>query len=452
MVPPAASLDGVERASAPVIQEGEASTDAMAWLGQMTANQYRATNNCSRYLLLEDDLDSAGLGWTAHMLVNVLWIAMRQDRVLLEVPLNASWRHAGKAHSNWHKKSHVADPDGKRPRWCDRAPWTLQCLYQPWTSCPAPTTAVRVYTPGLNEKNDIPLTRVFNTKRYRRAPIVRLKLSWIAASGSTWLSGRGRQTPAQFAANVRQQAAKYQAGVHLLFRPRAWIAHLGRCILESAQLMQRPEGFIAVHVRASAEKAAEVKKRQGADLPGIADYYELTRMFARRLGQPKVFLQTSSPGSVSGFAQLADRDGLELSFTNNTRSEHDSWGGWSPTGQMESALVGAVNLHVPSSHASVFISLHLSAWTDLVGARGWHGGTHYKLCCASKPSALAWWRACKLPTISVFVRRGVALNVSDVLDSVPQSQRRCLLWKHYRSLYHLQRQAHFPALGSGTGQ
>jgi hypothetical protein len=44
---------------------------------------------------------------------------MIERRVLIEVP--------------YHALSEHAEPKVKSARWCDREPYSLQCLYKPWT-------------------------------------------------------------------------------------------------------------------------------------------------------------------------------------------------------------------------------------------------------------------------------------------------------------------------------
>jgi hypothetical protein len=91
---------------------------ADGWLGAMRASQHPFNCSDARFLLVEDDLDGAGLGYTARLLAALLLFAMRDRRVLLEVPqTNASTRSAVKG------------------RWCSRAPHTLQCAYLPWSHC-----------------------------------------------------------------------------------------------------------------------------------------------------------------------------------------------------------------------------------------------------------------------------------------------------------------------------
>ena len=459
MIPP--SNLGIDELLAPTrprsLRDDEATARAIEAFEQLRTRQFPPSCSDAKFLLLEDDLDSAGFGWTARMLASVLTIAKRQGRVLLEMPLNASWQHNRKAHSRWHKKSGVADPGGKRPRWCDRAPWTLQCFYQPWTQCPPPSSSTRVFKPGV--ESDDPLIKVFKSSRYRMATHVQLKLSWIATSGSTWGAALvGKETKSKdrahtkelFAIGMAEMQAAFDASIHLLYRPRPWVERLIDCVTASATPpshgMPTRSNIIAVHIRASVEKAVEVAGRnRGTELPSVAAYFQLARGIAMQLSQPRLLVQTSSPSALRDFTRRADADGLELTFTNNTRSEHDNWGGWSPSGQMESTIVAAVNLRVASA-AAVFISMKQSAWTGLVGAQGKWGARH-SICCAPNATALSWWRACRrTATLYVYVRDAASLNISRALATVPASERRCLEWRQYHNYADVQRNGPWPAL------
>ena len=101
MIPP--SSLGIDELLAPTrprsLRDDEATARAIEAFEQLRTRQFPPSCSDAKFLLLEDDLDSAGFGWTARMLASVLTIAKRQGRVLLEMPLNASWQHNRKAHS-----------------------------------------------------------------------------------------------------------------------------------------------------------------------------------------------------------------------------------------------------------------------------------------------------------------------------------------------------------------
>ena len=80
-------------------------------------------------LLIENDLGRAGMGYVRELYAAALLLAMREGRVLLEVPLNQSWP----VHD-----SRVVGMDSRIGMWCDRPPYTLQCFFSPWTHCTQP--------------------------------------------------------------------------------------------------------------------------------------------------------------------------------------------------------------------------------------------------------------------------------------------------------------------------
>ena len=137
------------------------------WKSAIYSSQFRA--NCDRFLLVEDDLTKAGLGFTAKLWTTALMVAMRDNRVLVEVRMV--------------KMGNKTRSDGfERPRWCDRPPYTLQCLYQTWTHCPLP---------GPNATEIRPGGRPLNMKRWPHdANIIRTGLGRIHRQGTFWYGAR----------------------------------------------------------------------------------------------------------------------------------------------------------------------------------------------------------------------------------------------------------------------
>jgi len=76
------------------------------WVDGIYASQNPA--NCTRFLLLENDVSHAGLGMQARFILQALLLAVRDQRVLLEIP---------SSHPNRSKL------------WCDRAPYTFECVF-----------------------------------------------------------------------------------------------------------------------------------------------------------------------------------------------------------------------------------------------------------------------------------------------------------------------------------
>ncbi|KAL1530416.1 hypothetical protein AB1Y20_001321 [Prymnesium parvum] len=97
---------------------------ADGWKSAIIASQHPL--HCERFLLVEDDMNNSGIGFTAKVWSFALLLAVRTRRVLLEVP-----RASG------------------RSRWCDRPPYSFQCLYEPWTHCSPPPANVTAFVPKV---------------------------------------------------------------------------------------------------------------------------------------------------------------------------------------------------------------------------------------------------------------------------------------------------------------
>ena len=85
--------------------------DVAALRAQLRSTQFPA--DCSRVMLLYDDAITMGLGYSALVLARALLVATKERRALINMPT-------------------------KSARWCGRPPWTLNCVYEPWTHCPVP--------------------------------------------------------------------------------------------------------------------------------------------------------------------------------------------------------------------------------------------------------------------------------------------------------------------------
>jgi hypothetical protein len=199
-----------------------ANNSTQAWSDAIMANQF--PSSCQRMLLVEDDLQAQGLGMTAEYLALALLLALRERRVLAEVPVDPSWnptcappwddprplpkwvqqlippgktlqqipkhlldgwrveplRCAGRptctypcAPANlsrqYHSSGSFAHPPATRPRWCTRPPFTHECFYQPWTGCAIPPPSTHV-PPHLGRAQDIRIHHVMhhNTSRVLR--------------------------------------------------------------------------------------------------------------------------------------------------------------------------------------------------------------------------------------------------------------------------------------------
>ena len=63
------------------------------WLPHLYASQF--PKRCERYLLIEDDLRGQGFGFSVEFYVASLLMAVSEQRVLLEVPVDPAWRPRG---------------------------------------------------------------------------------------------------------------------------------------------------------------------------------------------------------------------------------------------------------------------------------------------------------------------------------------------------------------------
>ena len=141
----------------------------------------------------------------------------------------------------------------------------------------------------------------------------------------------------------------------------------------------------------------------------------------------------------------------QVSFTNNSRSAHDAWGGWQQGGgQLESALVAAVNALV-AARARVFVSPRLSAWTLFVQRLSATDeppqAAVVPVCCAAQAEAAlrerpsrrpkAWWFLCAVPNFHLSCPSSPAVRrEADAarLASPATLARRCRLWQNYSTL------------------
>jgi len=232
------------------------------WLPVIHASQHPRA--CHRYLLIEDDMQNTGLGFTGRMLAAVLLFAVRQRRVLLEVLA--------------HDERTGQPVPG---RWCDdRPPYTLQCAYEAWTSCALPDVAsfdasssvssVASYEvncsclehngggQGRHVSNCTGHVDSFRDRvgclidALREEPVVRMRLSSFYKAQALW-TGPG---PDAFAVLT--------AAHRLLFSPRRWVRELASCFMDRHGLTRG--GFLSVHVRTSPQKEHE-SNRGGKHMP-----------------------------------------------------------------------------------------------------------------------------------------------------------------------------------------
>lgn len=303
------------------------------WASAIRASQHPL--HCKRFLLLEDDMLGSGFGFDGRLMSLAMLIAVAEQRVMLHAP-------AANATRPYQHFSHVTSG-----RWCDRPPYTLDCFWKPLSHCQAPAGGV-----GKTGLKQVEPFRVIRGRTFPRfegrywplaAPVVRLKLSWLHES----------QLYAGFYSPAAEAATRY------IFRPRAWVRQQAECITKWSGLHHR--SFIAVFLRRSEEKAAELKSQ----LPPSAHYEEVTRRAVRALGLQAVFVQSASQMALEDFSRFANRQQLNMTYTQgHPRSEHDTEGGRYAHLAMWHGVVAAINMHI-ASQAAAFIGLQESMWTLL---------------------------------------------------------------------------------------
>jgi len=268
---------------------------------------------------------NSGFGMDGKLMAIALLMAVGQRRVLLHVP--------GRDHIYKHF------PNRTSGRWCDRPPYTLDCMWKPLSHCDPPD-------PARGEKSP---DRRFPYGQWPAdsEDVVRITVHWIHKSATVW------------------QRAPYHAkaaAMRFLFRPRPWVRRLSECIMNANNL--KPRQFFSVFLRISPEKEKELKKR----LPPVEAYAQLALQLGKQTHLPLrgVLLQSANPESIRQFSDVARSGGLPVAYTDNPRSEHDTEGGRFQSLAMWHGVVAAVNLDI-SSRGALFIGMGFSMWTYLSG-------------------------------------------------------------------------------------
>ncbi len=305
---------------------------ARALINQVQFPRRSKCNTSTRMLLIEVDLQNAGLGFTSRILTHALLLAMDMGRSLVEVPVDGGWAHKPAGGVGAARNVSAA----RSPHWCTQPPFTFGCFYEPWSSCPIPSAEeVRsAYAPPVGE---------FTPAQWRVHRLLKMKLTNVGG----WM---GRQTA----------PALEQAAVALLWgRPRLWVQRLGVACLEqlgqigpsapratpflappaapdaaaAAHAAEPTRPFATIHIRDSPQKRREQSGVESR-LPPAEAYAALARALARALQTDRVLVQTAHPKRLAQFVQhAAAHDGaqpgaLEVTFTANPRSADDAWAGW----------------------------------------------------------------------------------------------------------------------------
>ena len=349
------------------------------WDEAIRSSQFPA--KCDRFLLVKIDLPNAGLGMLSRVLASALLLAVRENRVLIEVPLNGSTELP-------HGAFHLGRAPGKgmtsSPPWCDRAPYTMQCFYLPWTHCSVPDEAYQHRARGVV----VDAHRTWVHEPVVATSIMRL---YVQPTRKLWTG---------------VPSSAMGAAIRFLFRPRPWVQEIGDCVMRRSQLM--PGGFASVHVRDSPEKRAEAKKL-GKRLPGFEDYWAITHAAGRH-----VHLQTANGDVVHKFTSRASLHRMGLGYTVNSRPEHDSWGGKRPGEVMEQSITAAVNAYI-GSRACLFFSPAISMWTNFITPMMGAGDRSAPVCCRCSTDGNSGG------FIRVAYSRGCGMNADEIASLVKKS-------------------------------
>ena len=90
----------------------------------------------------------------------------------------------------------------------------------------------------------------------------------------------------------------------------------------------------------------------------LKNQFTMVMGLASMLVTTRVLLQTASPSHLLAYENFGNANNISLYYTNNTRENHDIWGGWkhgSEAFTTSPGTVAAVNAHL-ASIAPVFMS------------------------------------------------------------------------------------------------
>ena len=331
------------------------------------ASQFRP--KCGRVLLYEDDLAGAGLGYTSNLIASLLLWAVGQNRILLEVPVSATW-FPPKARN--HERVFGGRAPSRQPRWCDMPPSTHQCYWQRLSHCEAPTDVARHVPPQLASR--AAFIR-HDDKLYAESEVLRFKLTWVARSAlaSRW-PGPGL--------GPGYQRRALRAAARFLWRPRAWVRRIAECVMQQHALLPRrgprPANFFTTFLRESADKDKELRHHGHSVVPR-ASSAEVSARVAATLSAHRIFVQSTSASALEAFAHAAPAAGVRVSYAENDRTESDEW--VSRASSPNTSLVAAVNVAV-ASHAAAIVAPTHSSWTHMLESIAWpHPPLRLSLCC-----------------------------------------------------------------------
>ena len=293
------------------------------------ANQFGT--RCDRLLLVHDNLGGAGLGWSSNYWSIALAAAVQAGRVLHAVPSPSS------------ANSSLAT------RWCDRPPFTLECYFLRWNDCE-----------GTPSSDEVPVIKRIGHRatwgveglashHFTSQNFMHLPLSSFTAPrwpslhrkrprAATTATARGNakagmsQAESDVAAGGAANASLLEnetfamlrsESLRFLFRPRAWVAQIGECVLARAP----GRAHLGVFVRDSAEKRAELSAH-GHGWPKEATYAPLALAVATSLLPPPhiVVLGTSSQAAYNRFLTFDHAEGRSTVLRRARASDGQSSG------------------------------------------------------------------------------------------------------------------------------
>lgn len=274
------------------------------WDAVIKASQHPAV--CGRYLAVEDDMLFAGLGFSMQGMASLLLLAVREHRVLIEVPVGANSRiplTRTRPHLMHGRNTTLVNAS---TRWCDRPPYTMQCAYAAWTHCTLPDhlmrSSVRLVSKSEHWHHGETATRHLKD---HPAAVVHVRTS--------------------SALEHLPRGVAHSAAYRHLTRPRPWVMRIAECVMREAGL--RPYSYASVFIRNSVEKRNEMALH-GHGSPRVSAFVQVVSSLHAMLGWRTVHLQTSDAASYRSFRAQAAAAGLLVGATSNARSSNDRWGGW----------------------------------------------------------------------------------------------------------------------------
>ena len=249
----------------------------------------QAPSDCSlaKYLVVDENpnfgANGAGWGWSFWHFTNWLLQALVENRVLV---------FSSNVKPNW------------RWRWCEHPPYSFQCYFEHWSPCEGYFAYMGNVTVEKYKKDSI-------------GQIVGVPGQYIAGSASeTTLplfhkishAIHSRSTP-------RGRIWWMERAVRVLLRAQPWFEYMVNSFIVKHT---RGEPFIALHIRRG-HKFIEEKPID------LIEYQFATNRISNCLGVRHILLMTESDAVVKSMSNWGLHVGLNIFFTNNSRTDADVW-------------------------------------------------------------------------------------------------------------------------------